>query len=84
MPQYRSKERVYDLDEHGEPWRLRHAVGDVIDEAEARRQGLIADDTAADAPEQPEPAEGKRIPGPPADKARRSSGSKTTVHPPKG
>ena len=63
--QYRSRQRVYDLDANGQPYRLRHAEGDVIDEDEARRQGLI-------------PAEeGKQVPAPPADKARRAVPNKT-------
>lgn len=65
MVEYRSRQRVYDVDDHGQPYRLRHAVGDVIDEAEARRQGLIPD------------PDGKQVPAPPADKARRTAGNKT-------
>ena len=44
---YRSTERVYTVDENGDPFSLLYAVGDEIPEAEARRQGLI--------PEEPEP-----------------------------
>lgn len=57
MQEYRSRERVYDVDADGQPYRLRYAVGDVIGEDEARRQGLIPDS--------------KHVAEPPADKARR-------------
>ena len=44
---YRSTERVYTVDENGDPFSLLYAVGDEIPEAEARRQGLIPDEPKA-------------------------------------
>lgn len=61
MPEYRSTIRVYDLDDHGQPFALRYAVGDVIPDDEAERQGLTGT-----------PAAGKKIP-PPENKARRTT-----------
>ncbi len=56
MTEYRSTRRVYDLDDDGQPFSLRYAVGDVIDDDEAARQGLIP------TPEKPEPEPKKRTP----------------------
>lgn len=63
--EYRSTERVYELDAHGQPFALRYAVGDVIPLEEARRQGLVED-----------PVEAKAVAGPPQDKARRPRATK--------
>lgn len=82
MVEYRSAMRVYDVDEDGQPFSLRYAVGDPIPLGEARRQGLILADPESD----PDPGEVKAVPAPPEDKARKPRATKmrTTDAPEEG
>lgn len=73
MVEYRSAIRVYDVDEDGQPFSLRYAVGDPIPLGEARRQGLIP----ADPEPGPDLGEVKALPAPPQDKARKPRATKT-------
>lgn len=70
MAVYHSRERVYTLDERGDPFALLYAVGDEIPEVEARRQGLVPSG-------EPDPGEVKSVPAPPQDKARKPRATKT-------
>lgn len=78
MVEYRSAIRVYDVDEDGQPFSLRYAIGDPIPLGEARRQGLVTGVQPEPDPEPgPDPGEAKAVPAPPQDKVRKPRATKT-------